>query len=526
MDFEYKISLIQQFLSESGFNQTLSMLKKESKQDYDPNNLTRSSELSFLLDESCELKKIMNSLNTEKEEDEEDKIKRSFNEKFEFNNLLEKKYPKKVSKTFSSIHPTNILTVSISPNKKFIATGSTDKTLKITSLENGEIVHTFSNVFDSSILTCCYDKTGDFLVCSTMGGLLYILNLRTKKLIQKFKKHSKYVISVDWSKDGNWIASASYDNSLCLYQLSKCKKKIAKKGKENKKQENKKQENKKQEIKKEKGKVLEKTVKGGEEKEKEKGKEKENVNENEKEIEIEIEIEQEGEENNQIKKINDESSNSKMKTIQQKKKTINENETSKKIKEKELKNNNNNPYQFKFGLKKKISFRNPIQDVIFGDNSREMIVAVRNENNLYYINCETLKVDKINLNENLDNHVSFSAMHLSLSPDEKYLLVTTDKDRIITYLYKSSIQLRNFYGTMSDKFAQYHTLWSPNNYFVFSTSQIDKTICVWNIHDEKLICRLEGHTKLIRDIDIAQRKDGSYFLVSCGYDKKIIIWEL
>lgn len=87
-----------------------------------------------------------------------------------------------------------------------------------------------------------------------------------------------------------------------------------------------------------------------------------------------------------------------------------------------------------------------------------MLVAVREDNNIYSINLQTLEVSslfsalwylhvfqktKLNMNANGDDHVSFSAMDINATPDGRYYLVSTDKDRMILYKYGSSAHVRS-----------------------------------------------------------------------------------
>lgn len=49
--------------------------------------------------------------------------------------------------------------------------------------------------------------------------------------------------------------------------------------------------------------------------------------------------------------------------------------------------------------------------------------------------------EKVNLNALKDNHVSFSARQLQVSPDSKYLLVSTDTSRIVLLRIKGDFEL-------------------------------------------------------------------------------------
>lgn len=60
---------------------------------------------------------------------------------------------------------------------------------------------------------------------------------------------------------------------------------------------------------------------------------------------------------------------------------------------------------------------------------------------------------KVNFNENQDDHVSFTALDVSVSPDGKYLLVSTDKSRLIVYPIGGSSQVsRRFENPLTASF--------------------------------------------------------------------------
>lgn len=76
--------------------------------------------------------------------------------------------------------------------------------------------------------------------------------------------------------------------------------------------------------------------------------------------------------------------------------------------------------------------KNPLTE---GNSTRsenlQLFLCVRGECCLHVFDVDTHETDMINMNELKDDYVSFSAMDCSLSPDGKYVLVATDKDRVL-----------------------------------------------------------------------------------------------
>jgi len=58
---------------------------------------------------------------------------------------------------------------------------------------------------------------------------------------------------------------------------------------------------------------------------------------------------------------------------------------------------------------------------------------------------------KVNMNAMGDDHVSFSASHLAVSPCKRYLLVSTDGSRIIMFRVKGTF-LANSFGSFAKRY--------------------------------------------------------------------------
>ena len=62
-----------------------------------------------------------------------------------------------------------------------------------------------------------------------------------------------------------------------------------------------------------------------------------------------------------------------------------------------------------------------LQCCVFTRNGVTLIVGVRGDCNLHYINVHTLQAQKVNMNSMGDAHVSFTCMDLALSHDEQVI---------------------------------------------------------------------------------------------------------
>ena len=182
-----------------------------------------------------------------------------------------------------------------------------------------------------------------------------------------------------------------------------------------------------------------------------------------------------------------------------------------------------------------------------------MALSVRGDNYLHYIGLRSGRKVRVNLNEQGDEHVSFSVLDLAPSPNGRYLLAATDRSRHIMLRTPDAALLaggssggkkkaagakaagaatddedgggggaasavrttrtmhhndnpvhshaRNFYGHVADEYSQPRVGWSPCGKFVYSTSQADHAIHVWCVASARALSPVAAqHTELVRSL--------------------------
>ena len=113
-------------------------------------------------------------------------------------------------------------------------------------------------------------------------------------------------------------------------------------------------------------------------------------------------------------------------------------------------------------------------------------------------------------------------MFLSFSPDDKYILVSTDRDRLLLLAVESGEVVTTLYGASSDGFSQPKNCWHESGAYIFGTSE-DNTTCVWEVVTQKIVSRLEGHRGRIRDLQIVSYQDRP-LVVTGAFDATVCIW--
>lgn len=203
-----------------------------------------------------------------------------------------------------------------------------------------------------------------------------------------------------------------------------------------------------------------------------------------------------------------------------------------------------------------------VESLCFIDD-KTLVIAVRDNNHLYYMDISeqdegdgapALVTDtRYNMNANGDDHVSFTAMHLSMSPPivvdahhpdgpvtQRFLLVSTDQEsgRAILFQPHSAVQVQNFYGPRIDGYSQPRHCWHASGRYVFMTSDEDRAVWVFEVASGQCVRKLggfkgelgdgdgeysgEGHGSVVRSLwfdDVTAR------LYTGGFDKRVIVWK-
>jgi WD40 repeat protein len=165
---------------------------------------------------------------------------------------------------------------------------------------------------------------------------------------------------------------------------------------------------------------------------------------------------------------------------------------------------------------------------VLGKEQTKVVVSVREDNRLHVIDLETGEVSELlNMNATGDDHVSFTALDLSVRPsslsssDGRHLLVSTDRDRLILFDVERGVQVRNFYGAANDEMSQPKHCWDHAGQYVFSTSQ-DNTVRVWEVASQRAVAKLTGHSRTVRSVDYTAAHGG--VLASGSYDSTVRLW--
>ena len=127
-----------------------------------------------------------------------------------------------------------ITSITVSPNGRFIASGSQDRSIKIFDVENKEEVYHFKEAHEALVSSLTVTSDNRFIISGSHDKSIKIFEVETKKQIQHFKdiQDSKLItslfnikvllgamFSVAVSPNGRYVVSGSDDKTLNLYSV-------------------------------------------------------------------------------------------------------------------------------------------------------------------------------------------------------------------------------------------------------------------------------------------------------------------
>ena len=120
-------------------------------------------------------------------------------------------------------HNSMIYALAISPDGEIIASGSSDRTIKMWELRTVRKLRHLGRWFsghNESVWTLAFSPDGQTLASGSWDNTIKLWQVSTGKRILTINAHSKWVNSVAFSPDGQLLASSSADCTIKLWQVS------------------------------------------------------------------------------------------------------------------------------------------------------------------------------------------------------------------------------------------------------------------------------------------------------------------
>jgi WD40 repeat protein/tRNA A-37 threonylcarbamoyl transferase component Bud32 len=126
----------------------------------------------------------------------------------------------KLSRRFGrwfSGHTDSVWNLCFSPNQKSLASASCDRTIKIWETTD-KISHTLIG-HENWVNSITFHPNGTFLASGSSDCTIKLWNTTTGKLINTLTNHTDSVLCVHFSPDGQTLASCSADNTIKIWQV-------------------------------------------------------------------------------------------------------------------------------------------------------------------------------------------------------------------------------------------------------------------------------------------------------------------
>lgn len=125
------------------------------------------------------------------------------------------------SKAFSIAFPNFAFqAIAFHPNGNYIATGSTDLTVRLWDVTSGKLLRVF---IDCHLPVNCvsFSPDGKYLAAAGEESKIRIFDLAAGSQLTELKDHSATINSIVWSANGTKMASCCADGSMRVYTVNR-----------------------------------------------------------------------------------------------------------------------------------------------------------------------------------------------------------------------------------------------------------------------------------------------------------------
>jgi WD40 repeat protein len=137
--------------------------------------------------------------------------------KDEYISKYEDLYSKSQQKIHGMSHSSEIHDICLSPDNKFVVSGGFHK-LKLWSMSTFELVGELEK--SSSFMSLKYSPDKSTIYCGLNSDSVLVLSSPELRIIHDLKEHKGTILDLSISSDGKYLATASYDKTARIWDLS------------------------------------------------------------------------------------------------------------------------------------------------------------------------------------------------------------------------------------------------------------------------------------------------------------------
>jgi len=117
-------------------------------------------------------------------------------------------------------HNARINTIAWSPDSKYLVSASDDQSAHIWEAATGKLIRSYHG-HSGPVLTVAWSPDGKQIASAGEDKTVQVWNATTKELIVKYEDHGDKVHCIAWSPDGHYLASGGKDCKLRIKELDK-----------------------------------------------------------------------------------------------------------------------------------------------------------------------------------------------------------------------------------------------------------------------------------------------------------------
>jgi WD40 repeat protein len=114
-------------------------------------------------------------------------------------------------------HADRVWAVAVSPDGRFIVSGSDDRTVKVWELESGRLLRSLEG-HTGGVNEVAVSPDGRFIVSGSEDRTVKVWELESGRLLRSLEGHTGWVNAVAVSPDGRFIVSGSYDGTVKVWE--------------------------------------------------------------------------------------------------------------------------------------------------------------------------------------------------------------------------------------------------------------------------------------------------------------------
>jgi len=120
---------------------------------------------------------------------------------------------------FNSVHSMGIEAIAYSPDGAYLASGSSDKTIKIWEVETGRLLRTLTGHTDD-VYSVSYSPDGKYLASGSDDKTVKLWEVATGECVKTLSGHTDIVRSVSFAPNGKYFASNSDDETIKVWEVA------------------------------------------------------------------------------------------------------------------------------------------------------------------------------------------------------------------------------------------------------------------------------------------------------------------